>query len=754
MENIYLIMLVILIGLAIADLVVGVSNDAVNFLNSAVGSRAVSFKAILVVASIGILLGAISSGGMMEVARKGIFNPGAFYFEEIMIVFIAVMITDVLLLDFFNTLGLPTSTTVSIVFNLLGASVAVAYFKIYTTSGDFSQILEYINTSSAILIIIAIFLSVGLAFTVGALVQYFSRIIFTFQFEKKLKYFGALFGGISITAISFYILLKGFKSVSFIPDSFNAFVSENTPMIIVGSFIFWTLFSQALMSFFKVNILKLIIVIGTFSLALAFAGNDLVNFIGVPIAAWHSYELWAASGAAPSEYLMTALAGKVETPTYLLVLSGIIMVLALIFSKKSRHVMQTELKLSRQGQGEERFKPNFLSRAIVRLSIQTSRGFSYLLPAPVWKKIDAKFQKPQHKGKPEDAPMFDMVRASVNLVVASILISIGTSYKLPLSTTYVTFMVAMGSSLADRAWDRESAVYRVAGVFNVIGGWFMTAISALSFSAITAAIIWVGGIWAVIALAAVVVFIMFYSGKKHTKKEKEAQQAANIGTSINEVTSRASQNILTIITAIDRRYGKVIDHLAQEDVKKLKKDTAKIKAVKDEIEDLKRNVYYFIKSLEDDTADAGRFYIHILKYLEQMVESVSKISENAYHHVLNNHKNLLFNQIRDLKSVDNGNKELVNQIKVMLDTQDFNNIDSLIEEGEELSAKATQLFHKQINRVRTTDASPKNSKLYFDILLESEELIRSAQKFLTLFKRYPRASGAHAKPVEASPKEA
>lgn len=741
MESVYLIMLVILVLLAVADLVVGVSNDAVNFLNSAVGSKAVSLRTILIVASLGIGIGAIFSSGMMEVARKGIFNPDQFYFNEIMIIFTAVMIADVLLLDFFNTLGLPTSTTVSIVFDLLGAAVAVAFLKVYNTTGDWGQIMDYINTDKAVTIIVAIFLSVALAFSIGVLVQYLSRLVFSFQYEKKIKYVGAIFGGVAITAITFFILLKGMKDMPFISSGVKTFISENTLLIIGLSFLFWTLLSQLAMTFLKTNILKIVIVIGTFALALAFAGNDLVNFIGVPIAAWQGFNLWSISGTPATEFLMTDLAGEAHTPSYLLLIAGTIMVLALWFSNKAKHVMGTELNLARQEEGKERFKPNYLSRITVRYSILASRAIGAILPKSVGERIEAKFQKPEIlQEKRIDAPMFDMVRASVNLVVASILISIGTSYKLPLSTTYVTFMVAMGTSLADRAWDRESAVYRVAGVFNVIGGWFMTAICAFTGAALIAGIIWFGGIWAVFILTAIVIFLMVYSAISHSKKmklEKEKKQfnRKDILT-ISEITNETSQNISSVIDGINKRYGKVIDHLGYQDLGKLKKDTKKLSKLEEEVEELKDNIFYFIKSLEEKSVAAGEFYILILDHLQNMVQSIAYITRTSYKHVHNNHKNLKFNQIRDLKAVDREMEVLLKDIKETFDNQSFGNIDKIIFEEERLLEKVSSLIQKQINRIRTSETSPKNTKLYFGLLLESKDLVTSTIQLLQLFKAY------------------
>ena len=502
--DIYLIMIIALGLLAIGDLVVGVSNDAVNFLNSAIGSKVLSFRSIMIVASLGIAVGAVFSSGMMEVARKGIFNPDMFFFSEIMIIFMAVMITDILLLDFFNTLGMPTSTTVSIVFELLGAAVAVSLIKIFAGGGEFSDLSQYINVAKATQIIFGILLSVFVAFSIGAVVQYVSRILLSFKFEAKEKWVGALFGGVALTSITYFILMKGIKGTPYAKESFEilngstiaSFMESNVLGIALVSFIILFLFSAFLIYRLKINIYKLIIAIGTFSLALAFAGNDLVNFIGVPIAAWQSYEAWVVSGVPATEFSMGILAAKVPTPTLLLLLAGIIMVITLWFSSRAKNVVKTSIDLSNQENTKERFKANFLSRGLVRLSVNVSNVFSKVIPIKIQAHIESQFEKPSIElasNKSLELPAFDQIRAAVNLMVAAILISIATSFKLPLSTTYVTFMVAMGTSLADRAWGSESAVYRVAGVLNVIGGWFFTAFIAFIGCGIMAFLINLGG---------------------------------------------------------------------------------------------------------------------------------------------------------------------------------------------------------------------------------------------------------------------
>ncbi len=748
MEDVYLVMLVALFALAITDLVVGVSNDAVNFLNSAIGSRAVPLRTILIIASVGVAVGAVFSSGLMEVAREGIFVPGKFFFEEIMIIFMAVMISDVLLLDFFNSLGLPTSTTVSIVFELLGAAVCVSALKIYYSTGDFGTLSTFINTTKATEIIIGILLSVAIAFTLGATIQYFSRLIFSFQYEKKLKYSGAIFGGLSLTAILYFILMKGLKSIPLIPVYVTNYINENSLIIVICSFAMFAALSQLIMQFLKINILKVVILIGTFALALAFAGNDLVNFIGVPIAAWQSFELWqeaySATGVRPEEFLMSGLSQKVQTPVILLILAGLVMVITLWFSKKAMRVTDTEIDLARQREGRERFEPNFLSRVIVRYSVLLGNFVDNLIPNRFSEKLNSKFEKQEVKSDivRMDAPSFDMVRASVNLVVASVLISIATNLKLPLSTTYVTFMVAMGTSLADRAWDRESAVYRVAGVLNVIGGWFITALVAFTGAALFAAIIFFGGMIALSMLVLLAIVLIVRSAVLHGRRVKEENKQKRYKRSdiitIHEITVETSQNISSVISGINKMFSKTVENLGYHDLNKLKKNSKAIEKLEEEIDELKGNIFYFIKSLDDDSVEASKFYILILDYLQDMVQSIGYITRNSYNHVHNNHKNLKFNQIRDLKGIDDKMQKLFDDIENIFNHHSFSEIDEVLAEKQELLDLVSSLIEKQINRIRTSETSPKNSKLYFGLLLEIKDLVSSTMSLLQLFQEFHR----------------
>ncbi|HPE82863.1 MAG: inorganic phosphate transporter [Aequorivita sp.] len=746
MDNIYLLMIVALAALAIADLVVGVSNDAVNFLNSAIGSKALSFRTILIIASLGIFIGAVFSSGMMEVARKGIFVPGEFYFDEIMIIFMAVMITDILLLDFFNTIGLPTSTTVSIVFELLGAAVIMALIKIgHNDAESISAITKYINTEKAIEIIIGILVSVAIAFTVGAIVQYLSRLVFTFHVEKKMKYFGAIFGGIALTCITYFILVKGLKGTPFY-SSFKDIIESDTWMLITGSFIFWTIFSQLFMTIFKKNILIIVIAVGTFSLALAFAGNDLVNFIGVPMAAYHSYMDWSASGVAASEYSMHSLAEKVPAEPMLLFIAGGVMVLTLWFSKKARTVSDTEIDLARQGEGHEKFSPNMLSRFLVKSSTQIATYFEYIIPQSLQQKIDKRFEKPVinlPKHKTYELPAFDMIRASINLMVAGILIATATSMKLPLSTTYVTFMVAMGTSLADRAWGRESAVYRVAGVLNVIGGWFFTAFVAFVAAGTLTYLIFIGrgAMIAVLLLMAILLLVRNYLSHKNKvkiKMEKSGLKKTESKT-VQGIIQESAENISNVVSRSNKIYSDMLRGLAKQDTKKLKKSKKGVSKLNDEVEELRDNIFYFIKNLDETSVRGSNFYITILGYLTDVVQSLEFISKASYKHVNNNHKALRFNQIKDLQEIDQHLEELLNEIEDIFHKKEFQRIGNILSNKEEIYESLSNKIEKQIARTRTEESSPKNTTLYFSLLLETKDLVTALmnlmEEYYTSYKK-------------------
>ncbi|WP_347923084.1 inorganic phosphate transporter [Pontimicrobium sp. SW4] len=745
MDNIYLFMIIALALLAIADLVVGVSNDAVNFLNSAIGSKAISFKTIMIVASIGVAVGAVFSSGMMEVARKGIFNPGEFMFNEIMIIFMAVMITDILLLDFFNTVGMPTSTTVSIVFELLGAAVAMALIKIGYEGGNFSDVINYINTSKASQIIFGILLSVVVAFSIGAIVQWFSRVLLSYDFEKKANWVGALFGGIALTAITYFIFMKGLKGTSYAKESFDIlgggtmanFLETQVLPIVLISAIFWSLLSYALIAFARTNIYKLIIIVGTFALALAFAGNDLVNFIGVPVAAYNAFLEWSASGIPATEFPMNVLAEKVPTNNLLLFGAGMVMVLTLWFSTKAKGVVKTSLDLSSQGETKERFQPNSLSRGFVRLAMGAQQILDYVLPESMQTKIEKQFETPViklSKDKVHELPAFDLVRAAVNLMVAAVLISIATSYKLPLSTTYVTFMVAMGTSLADRAWGAESAVYRVAGVLNVIGGWFFTALIAFSAAALVAYLLNLNLplMFPLLLVAAFGLIIRNYIS--HNKKTKEVKAEDSLtraeSSSVQGVIQESAKNIANVVKRTNRIYSNAIVGLARQDLALLKKSKNQVVKLTAEIDDLRDNIFYFIKNLDESSVEASGFYINILSHLQDMSQSLEYIAKVCHKHINNNHKKLKFNQIKELKEIDDKLEILFGDTEKAFKSGSFEEIGAIISEKKEVYDLVKDKIRKQVTRTRTEESSPKNTTLYFSVLIETKDLMNATMNLL------------------------
>ncbi len=737
MDNIFFLMIIALAVLAVADLIVGVSNDAVNFLNSAIGSKVISFQKIMIIASLGVFVGAVFSSGMMEVARKGIFMPSEFYFDEIMFIFMAVMIGDILLLDFFNTLGMPTSTTVSIVFNLLGAAVVMALIKIGVSDTEtYADLTRYINTEKAKQIVSGILLSVVISFTVGMAVQWISRLVFTFQYEKKVKNFGFVFAGICLTAIGYFIFFKGLKGTPFYGD-IKQFLADYSILLIGLMLAFWTTLMFLIDKIFKINVLIIVIGVGTFGLALAFAGNDLVNFIGVPMAAYHSYEAWSASGLPASEFSMGILSKKVPTESGLLILAGAIMVVTLAFSKKARTVADTSIDLSRQRDGLERFQPNILSKMIVRGSTKLVNAFSAILPSAFQAKISNSFQTPAieiSEAKAKELPAFDMIRASINLAVAGILISIATSMKLPLSTTYVTFMVAMGTSLADRAWGRESAVYRVAGVVNVIGGWFFTAFSAFTFAGVLTYIIYMGrgsAIAVLLLLAAILVVRNYLSHLKksnaqsdHNSLKKSASQT------VQGIIVESADNVAKSMYRSSKIFNGVVEGLANQDSNALKKMRKSVSKFEDEVETLRNHLFYFIKNLDDTSVRGSNFYIMVLANLTDVVQSLEFIAKKSYKHIDNNHSSLSKGQIKDLKEIQTELSSIVLGIEQAFVNKEFGDLGKCLEQETGILNIISEKIDIQIVRTRKDEVSPKNTTLYFNLLLETKDLVKSIMKLV------------------------
>ncbi|QJP34108.1 inorganic phosphate transporter [Nonlabens sp. Ci31] len=742
MSDIYIYMLIILAGLAVTDLVVGVSNDAVNFLNSAIGSKAISFKTIMIIASVGIAFGALSSSGMMEVARKGIFVPGEFYFDEVMIIFMAVMITDILLLDFFNSIGLPTSTTVSIVFELLGAAVCMSIIKI--NENDSETLLDlgkYIASETAIEIVQGILLSVLIAFVIGGLVQFFSRLLLTFNYNGRPPYLAAVFGGVSLTSLFYFIIFKGLKGADLgvVTDFFAA---TNVYTFIVTAFLVWTIFSFIYVYVIKWDIYKLIIISGTFGLAMAFAGNDLVNFIGVPIGAYQAWEFAEGTGLPANEIGMSFLSGELPSNKWLLVAAGLIMVATLWFSSKAQAVVKTSVDLARQDSGTERFQSNFISRFLVRYSLYVAEGVKQVIPERTANYISSRFEKlpvPAVIPKHADKPAFDYVRASVNLMVASVLISIATSYKLPLSTTYVTFMVAMGTSLADRAWGTESAVYRIAGVLNVIGGWFFTAFSAFTAAAVFAYLIYLGGMYAVVALVTLAVLLIIRSFIGHKKSQKEQKVTDQLqkaeSKTIQGIINESSDNVATVFKRSKRIYKNTLDGLIAQDLSILKASKKESKKLAGEIDELRNNIFFFIKNLDDQNLGASKFYIDVLGNLQDISQSLDYISKASNTHISNNHKSLKFTQIKDLKEIILRIHEIFDDAQEIFNTKDFNSLEAIILEKRELITLVNEKIDKQVKRTKDDDESPKNTTLYFSLLLETRDLMKETIQIVEQYYR-------------------
>ncbi len=758
METLYVGLVVFLFLLAAFDLMVGVSNDAVNFLNSAVGSKVAPFRIIVITAAVGILFGVLFSSGMMEVARKGIFHPQMFYFSEIMMIFVAVMLSDIVLLDIFNTFGLPTSTTVSIVFDLLGAAVGMSVYKLSVSAEAMLQFKQYlvshgilqnihqsinlgsfINSGKALAIISGILISVAVAFIVGAFIQYLVRLLFSFNYKARIKWFGALWGGIAFSAITYFILVKGASHASFISPETKTWISTHAGLIILYSFIGWSILLEFLYLVFKLNILKTIVLGGTLALAMAFAGNDLVNFIGVPIAGYDALLIFLKNpGADPHMLGMIGLNGKVPTPVSFLLIAGVIMVLTLFFSKKAKTVIKTSVDLSRQAEGDERFKPFGVSKILVRSSINMSKGIRKVIPGAVIRTIEKQFE-PYHEENPDskankaDVPAFDLVRASVNLVVSSVLIAFATSLRLPLSTTYVTFMVAMGASLSDRAWDRESAVYRISGVFSVIGGWFLTALTAFSIAFVFVTVFAYLGIVS-IAVVAILVFYLMYrtalSHKKHTEEHNELDQEV-YGVTEENLSERFLTLLVGNLKRIIREYRHTIEGLENEDIKKLKKTKKAINEMVVRTKYIKDHINVVIERLDDMTIDSGSFLVQAMDYMREMLHSISFFCTHALEHVDNNHKPLIPEQIKELEHLS---QHMETVLKITLQSivkEDFSTQSALLEEQAKGLKHIEAYRKKQIQRIKKKQVGTRNSILYLNLLDETKNLFLQA---INLFK--------------------
>ena len=739
--DLILVAVIILFILAISDLTVGVANDAVNFLNSAIGSKVAPRHIIMIFASVGILLGTVFSSGLMEVARKGIFNPQMFYLSELMAIFLAVMITDVLLLDLYNTFGMPTSTTVSIVFSLIGASVAIASIKVFDTADGTGSVLDYINTNTALTIISGILISVVVAFTVGAIVQFFIRLIFTFDYEKRIRRYGSVFAAFTITAISYFILMKGLKGATFITEDTGAWIKDNMLLIMTYIFIAATVIFQLLLWFTKINIFKPVVLIGTFALALAFAANDLVNFIGVPLAGLSAYQV-TANLPDPLNHLMVELAGKVVTPNLLLLLAGVVMVVTLWKSKKARTVTKTEISLGRQDEGTERFESSLLSRILVRMSISFLEFLKKITPVSLHKKLNSRFDLTQSQiiqMSKKDAPSFDMLRATVNLMVASILISSATSMKLPLSTTYVTFMVAMGTSLSDRAWGRESAVYRINGVITVVAGWFFTAFMAFTVSAIFATIIYYGGLVAIIILVSIAAYIIFRTHVLHRNREKEDEELESTKVSLakdgNEVITALFKDINVYLKSVADTLTNSLNALFVEERNALGEEKKSVKRIKKHANLIVSQIINSVKVLKDVEVKQGRRYGKIIASIQEIHSYVKEVNQLSFDHIDNNHGKPDEAEIKDLKVLDTALSEYILHATNILQNRKFDDIGDFEHQYEKLQSLILESDENELVRIKENVSSGRNSMLYLNILSDIENISNHVNELLMVCRK-------------------
>ena len=730
METIYLGIIIFLFVLAVFDLMVGVSNDAVNFLNSAIGAKAASFKTIMIISAIGIFIGASLSNGMMDIARHGIYQPEHFYFEEIMCILLAVMLTDVVLLDVFNSMGMPTSTTVSMVFELLGGTFALALIKVY---GDSSlELGDLINTDKALSVIMAIFVSVAIAFFFGMLVQYIARVIFSFNYQNKMKYSIGLFGGIAATAIIYFMLIKGLKDSSFMTKENLAWVKNHTAQLVLTCFVFFTVLMQIL-HWLKINVFKIVVLLGTFALALAFAGNDLVNFIGVPLAGYSSFIDYTTNGAgyAPDSFLMTSLLGPASTPWYFLVGAGAIMVYALFTSKKAHAVIKTSVDLSRQDEGEETFGSTPIARTLVRISLNMSNSLSRIIPEGTKNWIDSRFRKDE--AIIADGGAFDLVRAAVNLVLAGLLIAIGTSLKLPLSTTYVTFMVAMGSSLADRAWGRDSAVFRITGVLSVIGGWFLTAGAAFTICFFVALIIHFGGTVAIVLLIGLAAFTLIRSQVLFKKKNLKGKENETFKEIMRSTDSNQALNLMRVLTReelnkvllyAEENFDRTVNSFINENLRGLRKAMGASKFEKQLLKQMKRTGTLAMCRLDNNTVlEKGLYYYQGNDFASELVYSIHRLCEPCLEHIDNNFNPLDVTQKNEFSEVSAKITALISSCREKLNNNAYEDFETDLATANALNAQLAHLKREELKRIQTQTGSIKVSMVYLTMIQEAQNVV-------------------------------
>ena len=740
--DLFTALLAILFIAAIIDLIVGVSNDAVNFLNSAIGSKVAPLRTILIIASIGILVGTTFSSGMMEVARNGLFNPSFFSFEQVMFLFLAVMLTDIILLDFFNNLGLPTSTTVSLVFEILGAAFSIGVLHSFTKGLTWSEIdiKEILNYNSAITIVSGIFLSILLAFIVGSIVQRLSRLLFTFAIKKSIKKFGAVFCGLSITTIVYFLLIKGAKGSSLISDDQVMWIMNHTLPIILLCFVSFSIVIQLIMWYSKVNPLRVVVLLGTFALAMAFAGNDLVNFIGVAMGGLIAFQNWSASGIAPDQFQMGSLSEKFITPTWMLLVAGAVMVVTLWTNAKSRKVTETEISLGRQDEGDEKFRPNMISRVLVGFALYIGRILELLLPVSWSKKFEKRFKQEAEPIHEVDRPSFDLVRASVNLLVASILIAYGTSQKLPLSTTFVTFMVAMGTSFADQAWGRESAVYRVAGVMNVVGGWLSTAVIAFSFSAFIAFILFKTGISGVVAVTSIATFLLIRSHIVFAKKEKAEKISNQIFSnnlkSISQAIDESKDVTVKNLRLVGKVYSTNIDSLAKEKKSAIAKAIEKIKELRQQNEKVQHKIIKYVRKMPKQNLAASRLYILMFDYMQDLYQSIQLISESCTNHLKNFHSTPSAEYLKSLNEIEKGLQEYNDKVCEGIGSGKFNNHNEINGLHQKWMSFINQSIDNQIVAIQKGGVGNRIGLLQMRLLIETRDIFTTLQSMYALYHDY------------------
>lgn len=762
MEISYLLIVAFMFMLAIIDLTVGVSNDAVNFLSSAVGSKAAKLRTVLIVASIGVFVGAAFSSGMMDIARHGIFQPQFFYFSEVMCIFLAVVISDVFLLDLFNSLGLPTSTTVSMVFELLGAAFIISIIKMTTdtmpagSGEDIRGILDLLNTEKALTMIISIFLSVAIAFVFGLVVQWISRLIFTFHFRRNLSSKIGVFGGVAVTAILYFMLIKGLKGSTLIPTDIKTFIDENTGMLLFASFVVFTILMQIL-HFLKVNVLKIVVLIGTFSLALAFAGNDLVNFIGVTLAGFSSFLDFTenASGIAADQFVMTSLTESAKTPVYYLVGAGAIMVFALCTSKKAKKVLQTSINLASQKNDEnDMFGSSPLARNVVRVTTNMVTAVSRKIPQNVKDWINKRFAPVEER---EDVA-FDLIRASINLVLAGLLIAVGTSMKLPLSTTYVTFMVGMGSSLADRAWGRDSAVYRVTGVVSVIGGWFITAGAAFILAALVATIMFYGGLVAMYIMIALVVYLLIHSHLRYNKKQKDDSEdkTARIimeSDDLQEVWEHlklhAADTLSHTLSFSAETYKTLFNAFAKDDHRPLRTSLNMIVDEKTLMKKMRRFETRGMQRIDQTIAFERSTWYHLCtNSCQQMLNTLIRVGEPMKEHAENSFSPLSNEYVKEFTPYCNDVYEVLVDINNIIHTGDYSAAENVSERAKDLKHSLANLRKIQTMRLHQSPGSLRMDFVYLNLIQESHELLSEVRNLLRGGQKFFAVTNASAKTIE------